>query len=115
MNSSISNPDQELQYIRGIIAESRKALAEDGKPYIVWGLIVALGMIVSYISALLNKDLYTGYVWIGLVLIGYAYIFYYVRMKKRRELRVKSFIDRLQGGIWAACGSVIGMSVALII
>lgn len=112
--SSVSNPDQELQYIRGIMAESRKALAEDGKPYIMWGLIVALGMIDSYVSALLQTDLASGWVWMGLVLIGYVYIFYYMRKKKREAPRVKSFIDRLQGAIWTSVGSTIGLTVLLI-
>jgi len=114
MESSISSPNQELQYIRNIMAESRKALAEDGKPYIAWGLIVALGMINSYISALIQVDLASGWVWIGLVLLGYIYIFYYVRKKKKETPRVKSFIDRLQGAIWASVGSTIGLTVLLI-
>src|ERR1051326_788767 len=117
MESSISassSANQELQYIRNIIAESRKSLAEDGKPYIMWGIIVALGMIDSYLSALMQVDLASGWVWIGLVLLGYVYIFYYVRKKKKETPRVKSFIDRLQGAIWAAVGSMIGLTVLLI-
>ena len=112
--STLSSANQELQYIRNIIAESRKALAEDGKPYILWGIIVALGMLNSYVSVLLQTDLASGWGWIGLVLCGYAYMFYYVRKKKKETPRVKSFIDRLQGAIWFAVGSTIGLTVLMI-
>ncbi|MDP4198513.1 MAG: hypothetical protein Q8922_00760 [Bacteroidota bacterium] len=107
-------PDQELAYIRKIMADSRRAFAEDGKPYVVWGLIVSIGMTVTYISALLDRDLYSGYVWIGLVLLGYANIFFYVRKKKREEPRVKSVLDRIQAAIWGAVGGSIGLVILLI-
>jgi hypothetical protein len=109
-----SSADQELQYIRNVIAESRKSLAEDGKPYIVWGLIVAAGMTISYLEFLLQKNLYAGYFWLVLVLFGYINIFFSMRKKKRQTPRVKSFIDRLQGTIWGVCGSLIGLVIFLV-
>jgi hypothetical protein len=113
-SSSITSPDQELQYIRKIIADSRASFVEDGKPYIFWGLIVAIGMGVTYLSAWLQRDLYTGYLWMALVLFGWGYMFYYVRNQKRREERARSFVDRIQGSIWGACGTALGLSILLI-
>src|SRR4051812_43071195 len=91
--SPSTSPDQELLYIRKIINDSRRSFSEDGKPYIVWGLLVAIGMTVTYISALIQRDLYTGYIWIGLVLIGYVYIAYMVKNKRAKE-RAQNFVDR---------------------
>ena len=108
------HPEDELQYIRKIIADSRAAFVEDGKPYIVWGLLVAIGMTITYISALMNRDLYTGFIWIGLTLLGYSYIFYYVRKKKKQPARAQSFVDRIQGAIWGACSGSIGLVVLLL-
>ena len=107
-------PDAELQYIRKIIADSRASFNEDGKPYIWWGLVVAVGMSVTYISALTNRDLYVGYVWIGLVLFGFATIIYYMIQQKKQVKRAQSFIDRIQGAIWGACGGALGLAVLLI-
>ncbi|MDP4220575.1 MAG: hypothetical protein Q8916_15060 [Bacteroidota bacterium] len=107
-------PHEELAYIRKIIIESRAAFVEDGKPYILWGIIVALGMGLSYISAITETELYVGYIWIGLVLIGWGTIYYYVREKKKRAERARSFMDRIQGAIWGACGSAVGLTVLLI-
>jgi hypothetical protein len=107
-------PEDELQYIRKIIADSRASFVEDGKPYIWWGLVVAVGMSVTYISALTNRDLYVGYVWIGLVLFGFATIIYYMIQQKKQVKRAQSFIDRIQGAIWGACGGSLGLAVLLI-
>ncbi len=110
-----SRPEEELQYIRKIIDESRTAFVEDGKPYILWGLIVAIGMGISYISVLIQRDLYTGFVWIGLVLIGWGWSIYYLVQQRKQTQRAPNFIDRMQRSIWTACGSALGLSVILIV
>ncbi|MFI5264963.1 MAG: hypothetical protein ACHQM6_10650 [Candidatus Kapaibacterium sp.] len=105
---------EELAYIRKIIIESRASFVEDGKPYVMWGLLVSLGMTLTYISALTQTELYVGYFWIGLVLLGWGSTIYYIRQSKKKEHRTKSFIDRIQGAIWGACGNATGLSVLLV-
>src|SRR5438477_7203588 len=105
----LTRPDEELQYIRKIIAESRASFVEDGMPYIWWGLIVAIGMGITYLSVLTQRDLYDGYVWLALVLFGWGTIIYYMIKKKKQPEQVKSFVDRIQGAIWGACGSALGL------
>ncbi len=105
---------EELAYIRKIIIESRTSFVEDGKPYVMWGLLVSLGMTLTYISALTQTELYISYFWIGLVLLGWSSTIYYIRQSKKKEQRTKSFIDRIQGAIWGACGNATGLSVLLI-
>ncbi len=112
---SQQSPDAELQYIRKIIADSRTAFVEDGKPYIIWGLIVAVGMGITYVSAYTQRDLYTGFVWMGLVLFGWATIIWYIIKKRRAPKRATSFMDRIQGAIWGACGGALGLGVLLIV
>jgi hypothetical protein len=104
---------EELVYIRKIITESRQAFVEDGKPYILWGVIVAVCMTLTYISVLTQTELYVGYAWLGLSLLGVGYILYYSRQKEKSQ-RARSIVDRFQGAIWGACGSAIGLSVILV-
>src|SRR5438128_1685269 len=104
---------EELSYIRKVITESRQAFVEDGKPYIVWGIVVAIGMTLTYISVLTQTEFYVGYYWMSLSVLGIGSIFYYRKQKEEKE-RVRSFVDRIQGAIWGACGSSIGLSVMLI-
>lgn len=107
-------PEDELQYIRNIIADSRAAFVEDGKPYIMWGLIVAIGMGFTYFSALTQRDIGVGWAWIVLVLFGWGSIIYYMIQKKKQPARARSFVDRIQGAIWGACGGSIGLVVLII-
>src|SRR5947208_1137413 len=51
---------EELAFIRKIIAESRATFVEDGKPYIIWGILVALAMGMTYFSVLTQTELYVG-------------------------------------------------------
>jgi hypothetical protein len=106
---------EELAFIRKIITESRSTFVENGKPYILWGILIAIGMTMTYISVLTQTELYVGYIWIALTIIGWGTIIYYVRQKNRQAARSRSFIDRIQGSIWGACGAAIGLSVFLII
>jgi len=108
-------PEEELLFIRKIIDESRMTFMENGKPYIFWGLIVAIGMGLTYLSALTGKDLYLGEVWIGLIVLGWGMIAYYVIQKKKQPARARSIIDRFQGAIWGACGGTLGLSLILIL
>ncbi len=108
-------PEDELLYIRKIIDDSRAAFVEDGKPYIMWGLIVAIGMGFTYYSALTQKDIGVGWAWLVLVLIGWANVIYSVIKKKRQAERARSFVDRIQGAIWGACGSTLGLAVLLMV
>ncbi len=108
-------PEDELQYIRKIIDDSRASFVEDGIPYIIWGLLVAAGMIVSYISSLTERDLYAGYIWIGLVLFGWGSMIYYVIKQRRAPARPKSILDRIQSSIWGACGGTLGLGLILVL
>ncbi len=107
-------PEDELQYIRKIIDNSRMAFVEDGMLYILWGLIVAVGISINYISVLTQRDLYAGYIWIGLVLFGWGSIIKHMMNKKKQPARAKSFVDRIQGAIWGACGGTLGLGIILI-
>ena len=106
------SPDEELAFIRQIISDSRRSFSEDGKPYIVWGLLVAIGMTITYLSAVLDRDFYVGYIWMGLVLLGYGYILWMMKQERAKK-RTKNFVDRVQGAVWGACGSALGLGIFL--
>ncbi len=113
-SQTASRPEEELQYIRKVIDDSRAAFVEDGRPYILWGLLVAVGMGISYISVLFQRDFYTAYVWATLILFGWGSMFYFYRKQSKQEARVKSIIDRIQSSIWVACGIGFGLFLLLI-
>lgn len=106
-----TSAQDELAYIRKIMTDSRGAIADDGKPSIVWGLIVSLGMLYNYYEVVTSASDYSGWVWLGLCILGWAYIIYYVKISIHRE-RVRSFAGRISGALWFAVGITIALFVA---
>jgi hypothetical protein len=110
MDQSIAQ--EELAFIRKVMADSRTIIVDDGKPGIVWGLIVALGMIASYVDAVSDTHFNVGWLWIGLSVLGWAYIYYY-KSRKIKQYRMRTFAGKLIGAIWGACGMCIGLMITL--
>lgn len=106
-----TSAQDELAYIRKIMTDSRAAIADDGKPSIVWGIIVSLGMLFNYYEVVTNSSDLSGWVWLGLCICGWAYIIYYVKVQVKRE-RVQSFAGRISGALWFAVGITIALFVA---
>ena len=108
-------PQEELAFIRRIMADSRGQVADDGKPSIVWGIIVVLGMLFNYyegyMHALTGQRQYAGWVWLGLCLLGLVYIYWHVRTQNRRQ-RSKTFAGRVAGAIWGAVGVSMSIFIA---
>ena len=103
---------EDLAFIRKMMADTRTIMVNDGKPSIVWGIIVATGMLVTYVEALNNTNVGTGWMWVGLSVLGWLYIYYYRSQKIKKE-KVRSFTGRLLGSIWGACGLCIGLIITL--
>ncbi len=93
------------------MTDSRAAIADDGKPSIVWGVIVSLGMLFNYYEVVTDNSNISGWVWLSLCILGWAYIIYYVKVNVKRE-RVQSFAGRISGALWFAVGITIALFVA---
>lgn len=106
------NAQEDLAFIRKMMTDSRTMMLDDGKPSIAWGIIVSVGMIATYIAALTEYDFGTAYMWIGLSLLGWGYVYYY-RSQKVKRAKMRTLTGRLLGSIWGACGACIGLTIIL--
>lgn len=103
-------PHDDLAYIRKLMADSRGQVADDGKPSIIWGIIVCLGLLYTYYEAVNDGPNLTGWIWMGLSVCGWIYMFWWVRRKKTKQ-PMRTFAGRITGAIW---GSV-GISITLFV
>jgi hypothetical protein len=95
--------EQELAFVKKVIADSRKLLIYDGKDMIVWGILVTIGMVLMYVKFQIGIGLPAYLAWI--LLIGAGWIFSVWRgMKLRKVHRVTTFSGKMMGTIWLACG-----------
>ena len=93
---------QDLSYIKEIMRDSRKAFVDNGIGYIVWGIIIVLGLLSTYFFVIYDVEAY-GLNWIILVTIGW--IFSIVGAKKEREKRkAATFAEKILGAVWFSAG-----------
>jgi len=107
-----NDAQQELAFIRKVMADSRRVTVENGLDYIVWGAIVALGMFSTYALDRLHTTDRVGGGWIYLALwiavMGGGWVFSLIRyLRGCRSSRVTTLAGRMLGTIWLACGIAI--------
>jgi hypothetical protein len=107
---------QELSFIKQVMADSRRVTVENGLDYIVWGAIVALGMFATYALTVLRAESWAGGNWIYLALwiavMGAGWVFSLIRyLRGCRRSRVTTLAGRMLGTIWLACGVAIMMLI----
>lgn len=99
----------ELRFIKKVIEDSQKIIADNGMGYIVWGIIIVVGMFGGYLKFKLHLDF--DYIWAWVILIPLGWIFSYFMYKKRKDkVRVETFAGKMMGMLWFSIG--FGMTIA---
>ncbi len=94
---------EELSYIKEIIYDSKKVFVENGIGYIVWGVLVVIGLISSYFFETYNLNNLDGWNWIILVALGW--VFSFVGSKKERQKRkAATFAEKILAAVWISAG-----------
>ena len=94
---------QEIAFIKKVMQDSRKVVYSDGIEFIYWGVIVSICLIYTYFSVYFRGERYIFYVWLILMLLGYAGNALFLR-KRYKRLKVKSLAGNMLGLIWGATG-----------
>ncbi len=105
---------EELAFIKKVMEDSRRIVAHDGNEYIVWGVLVVVGMIAMYINIAFQYYFHFALIW-G-ILIGGGWVYSLVRwFTFYRKMPIKTFAKNIIGSVWLACGIVmtlIGFALA---
>ena len=102
---------QELAFIRKVILDSRRVAVDNGLDYIVWGLLVSLGMFATILLERLNVR-GTAYLVLWIAVMGGGWVFSLVRhMRERSVERVRTMAGTILNTLWLGCGIVIMMLI----
>ncbi len=97
----------ELQFIRKIIEDSKKTVLDNGIEYIMWGIIVVVGLFTTNI--LINMEIKFNYLWVWVFLIGLGWTFSIVSSLKKKNKMPRTLGQRLISTVWLSVG--IGMTL----
>jgi hypothetical protein len=97
----------ELLFIKKVIEDSRKIVVDNGMGFIVWGILITVGMLFGYIKFLLN--LHFDYIWAWVVIIAAGWAFSFFKYYKKTSCKVETFAGRITGTLWFSFG--ISMSI----
>lgn len=97
------SPEQELAYIRRIMADSRRTLDENGMWQVVWSGVTMTGIALHYLISYLHIRISPTWLWTALMAAGCAWSLVHGARERRRK-RHSTFAARLLRDVWVACG-----------
>ena len=97
------NAQQELAFIKKVMEDSRRIICDDGKSFIFWGILIAFGMLITYLKIAGDWGVNLGWFWPALIALGWIVtIIVEIRGEKKRSS--KTFAAKILGSVWISCG-----------
>lgn len=90
---------QDLALIRQLMLDSRREVVDRGKHFIIWGLVPAIGALLTYAYARGATLPHPTLVWGALLVVGWLASFT-VGWRDSRQARVSTTARRLLSGLW---------------
>ena len=94
---------EELSFIKKVIEDSKKILIIDGKDFIIWGIIAALGLLITYLAIIMKRYMLIDWTWFILIGLGWLYSFF-TNFRRNKNQKTKTFAGKIMGAIWFSMG-----------
>ncbi len=94
---------QEIDFIKKIMQDSRKVVYSDGIEFIYWGVIVVICLLFTYFAVYLRAEKYISYFWPALMFLGILGNTFYLS-KRYKKIKIKSLAGNMLGLIWSSIG-----------
>ncbi|GJQ62536.1 MAG: hypothetical protein SCALA702_15890 [Melioribacteraceae bacterium] len=94
---------EELQFIKKVIDDSKRTIVDNGMGYIVWGILIVIGLASTYYGVVTQSYFDYGYNWIIVISLGWIYTFIDVRREKK-TIPVYTFSAKILGSVWLSTG-----------
>ncbi len=95
---------ENIQTIRTMIERTRRSAAESGILFLVWGILITLALIGSYILGSLKKYEWEWVNWVGFTAIGWIFSAVY-GYRKERAGAVRTYVQTAARNLYIACGA----------
>ena len=94
---------QEISFIKSVIERNRKAGSPGGKQFIIWGIVVVLGMVGNYL--LIKSENYSYLLWMWIVLIAIGWVLSIMDIYKQEKKKgATNWAEQIYSNIWLSAG-----------
>ena len=97
-----STAQDELAFIKKVMTDSRRIIIDDGKIYLIWGILVITGVILEHLA--FASNLLDGSLGIWITVISFSWIgTIWIIWKRRTWPREYTFAGKILSSLWIAC------------
>lgn len=96
---------EDVAYLRKVVEDSRKVVVDNGVHLLGWGVLVVVGMILTYLSEHLKSNLPVFHIWVILIGLGWIFSIWDGWIKLNRA-RTRTFIQKVLASLWLGLGVV---------
>ena len=97
---------EELTFIKKLMVDSQKIVVDNGKQYILWSVLVVIGIVVKYLLDALGNPFNPAWLWIVVIGIGW-FLSFLLKRSTYSALRVKTVTQKILESVWTGCGVAI--------
>lgn len=95
--------EEDLQFIREMLKETRRTVADNGMHYINWSIMPSLGIIGTYL-VLMTESPSVYIFWIWTAVIGLGWLFSIILGARGSRGRSPNFAERILSSVWITSG-----------
>lgn len=98
-----ANLESEILFIKKIMNESRKSALDNGKYYILWGVLISIACFTNYFNIKMGFDFNSNYFWAVCILAGWVTSIYW-GYKDSKKAKTYSAANKTISALWASLG-----------
>ena len=95
----------DIQIIKVMLERTKKATAESGTLFIVWGVLITLALVGNYVLVYFKKFEWEWLNWTAMAVIGWVFSVVYGIRRERKE-PVKTYVQIAARHLYFACGAL---------
>lgn len=98
-----------LAFIKQIMVDSRRSTIDNGKYYLLWGIVIGIASMANYLIVKnadeLTKDInnFTGWIWANAILVGWVFSIVW-GIRDGKKAKNKTMAGKIIGILWLGMG-----------
>lgn len=93
----------ELAYIKKVMQDSRQSIIDNGKYYLLWGIVIGIASMANYLIVKNSLGISTGWVWANAIFAGWGFSIFWGWRDSKKE-KSETLAGKLLASVWIGMG-----------